>query len=836
MNTQRFFIYVLFCLFPALTAAQEATLSGRVRDQKSHQEIFGVNISIKGTQLRTTTDLNGGYVLRIINPNRQMVVVFLHPAYETREMPLDSVLFVNRIYLQPLDNPQQTAELFQAPELVVSGILRDVNTHQEIRGVNIFVQGTQIGSSSDFAGRYSLRILNASRQTVVAFRHIAYEQRAIVLDSLATMRYIYLQPRIIPLQAIEVEEEAIQRLEIDKDLPQATSVIAARNFEIRGYVDAGDLLRTDHSVQVEEEFSGKKTVAIRGGNADEVVVLYNGIKMNSAYDNVFDLSLVDLEDVERLEIIKGSNTALYGPEAFSGVVNIVPKEQQDYSIRFQQRFGTYRSGNWGLHLYQKLNRLHGSYSLKRGGNQRNFEGGTGGSTQVENTSLHHTANLGYSFAKSPEGQLANTLNAMFMHSELEYDNRRDVESDSSFNQLLSLSYTGDLAFLKNLDLSVALRRLEEDQFSTRQPDTTLNRDIADHDFHLNAGKSVKTEKMEFTLAYQFQRANLDFLEDHAIGASPPTALKDTELERRQHGLVAIGKFHGKTGSHFLKTLDLEVSLRHDRVNDEQTNVVPTTPAQVEHDWKRTTVKFAVNFSGYRKELAFNGYLSFGSNAKFPTLFQQISSPSLLTDASTQPNLNPEKNNSLEIGVLVTKDTRDLPTIYGWQVSGNFFQNHYDNKFRTYTVPGSHFVFYDNVKNARIAGVEVRPSLFLFRKKLTFELGLSRYFISDRAAFPFKSESKSTLAVNLDHAGYSLQVHWFKEGEQTGWVLNEDDRFEESILPDYSNLDVHLSKTFAFGRFKLFANASGRNLLDDDFTLQGLALRDRRFYLTIGAQY
>lgn len=722
-----------------------------------------------------------------------------------------------------------------AQEITISGIVRNVNTHQEIRGVNIFVQGTQLGTSSDFAGRYALRIPNANGQIVVTFRHIAYEPRAIALDSLSATRYVDMQPRIIPLQAVEVEEEGIQRLEIDRDLPQTTSVIAARNFEIRGYVDAGDLLRTDHSVQVEEEFSGKKTVAIRGGNADEVVVLYNGIKMNSAYDNVFDLSLIDLEDVERVEIIKGSNTALYGPEAFSGVVNLVPKVQQDYTVRFQQRFGTYRSGNWGLHLYRKLSRLHGSYSLKRGGIQRHFNDGTD-SGELQNTSLHHTANLGYDFSKSPDGHPANSLNAMFVHSSLDYDNRRDGETLDNFNQLLSLNYKGDLTFLKNLDLAVAVRRLEEDQLSTLLADTTLNRDIADHDFYLNAGKSLRTEKMEFTLAYQLQRADLDFTDVRTIGAEQPATSRDGELRRRHHGLVAIGKFHGDTGSDFLQKLDVEVSLRHDRVNDEQTNAVPATAGEIEHDWKRTTVKFAVNFSGYSKDLACNGYFSFGNNAKFPTLFQQISLPAEATEDANQPNLNPEKNRSLGMGVLVTKDTREQPTIYGWQVSGSFFQNHYDNKFRVYTVPGSPFVFYDNVNTARISGAEINPSLFLFRKKLTLELGLSRYFISDKAAFPFKSESKRTLTANIDHAGYSFQVHWFKEGEQAGWIVQPNGRFGELTLPDYSNLDVHLSKTFEFGKLKLFANASGRNPLNDDFALQGLALRDRRFYLTLGAQY
>ncbi|MEK7729535.1 MAG: TonB-dependent receptor plug domain-containing protein, partial [candidate division KSB1 bacterium] len=223
------------------------------------------------------------------------------------------------------------ATVLLSQEVSVSGLVRDRNTHREISGVNIFLRGTKIGTTSDFAGRFFLRLPEGGSSAPLMFRHVAYEVREISLDSVRALKTIYLQPRVIILPSVEVEAQNVVRMEIAKDLPQPTAVLDAKNFEIRGYVDAGDLLKTDQSVQVEEELSGKKTVAIRGGNADEVIVLYNGVKMNSSYDNVFDLSLIDLEDIERFEIIKGSNTALYGPEAFSGVINIVPKVPQDYT-------------------------------------------------------------------------------------------------------------------------------------------------------------------------------------------------------------------------------------------------------------------------------------------------------------------------------------------------------------------------------------------------------------------------------------------------------------------------------------------------------------------------
>jgi hypothetical protein len=152
------------------------------------------------------------------------------------------------------------------------------------------------------------------------------------------------------------------------------------------------------------------------------------------------------------------------------------------------------------------------------------------------------------------------------------------------------------------------------------------------------------------------------------------------------------------------------------------------------------------------------------------------------------------------------------------------------------IPGFPVTFYDNVKIANISGFEIKPAIYLLNNKITAELGLSKYYISEKAAFPFKYDLKRTLNVEFDHEGYSLQFLWFFEGEQSGWIRNTDGRLTEIILPEYSNLDIHLSKFFEVYNFKLFFNLSARNIFDDDFQLNGLTIRDKRFYFTFGAQY
>jgi hypothetical protein len=728
--------------------------------------------------------------------------------------------------------------LIYSQDRVVTGYVQDVNTHYQISNVNIYIKGTQVGVTSDFTGRYSLRVPRGAIDAVIVFRHIGYEEKEVSLEELLEDGDMFLQPRVIPLRGVTMEEERERELEISKDLPQTVSTLEAKRFEIRGYVDAGDLLRTDHSVQVEEDLSGKKTISIRGGNPDDIVVLYNGIRLNRSFDNVFDFSLVDLEDVERFEIIKGSNTALYGPEAFSGVVNIVPKRQYDYNVRFHQRIGTYRSGNWGLHFYKRLGPLHGSYSFKRGGMERQFSDMPEEEGRLENTSFHHTANLTWSFREHADGSPASSLSAMYTYTSLEYNNPRDVESLLNVNELLSLQFEGDVGALKDIDVSVSLGRLDEEQYLTSGTGA-MYWSIDDRTVQVHTEKGFRFRSLELLFAHQYKYNRLDFTDERRNLREEPLGLESSVFERHHHGLVGIAKLHGSLDSQFLHSVDLDGSVRQDWVSDTQTDAVVRGEGETglfgQNRWDEMVFKLALSLSGYRRDMTFSAHINFGYNTKFPTLFQQISLP-LFYSTSTAA-LRPERNRSVELSAVLGRELHDRGALYGWEVSGNYFKNQYDEKFRSLTLPGIPVMFYDNVPDARISGFETKWSVFFFRKKVTVELGVAKYYISEKAAFPYKSDYKHTVNFMLDHAGYSLQVHLFKEGEQSGWIRQSSGSFAEIALPEFTNMDVHLSKTFQLGRLKLFANASGRNLLNEDTTiLQGLAIRDRRYYLTMGAQY
>ncbi len=121
--------------------------------------------------------------------------------------------------------------------------------------------------------------------------------------------------------------------------------------------------------------------------------------------------------------------------------------------------------------------------------------------------------------------------------------------------------------------------------------------------------------------------------------------------------------------------------------------------------------------------------------------------------------------------------------------------------------------------------------------MTIEFGWARYFISEKSAFPFKYDMKRTMNIIVDHAGYGFQLNWFKQGNEIAWIRQLSGEFADVSLAGYTDIDIHLNKTFTlFYHLKLFASFSVRNLLNNDIVLEKLTLRDRRFYITLGAQY
>ena len=88
-------------------------------------------------------------------------------------------------------------------------------------------------------------------------------------------------------------------------------------------------------------------VSIRGGSFDQVLILLNGINITDPQTGHFSLDLpVELQNIQRIELLQGPNSRIWGPNAYSGVINIVTgQDSKEPGTRFQGQIG---GGSFGF--------------------------------------------------------------------------------------------------------------------------------------------------------------------------------------------------------------------------------------------------------------------------------------------------------------------------------------------------------------------------------------------------------------------------------------------------------------------------------------------------------
>jgi vitamin B12 transporter len=111
------------------------------------------------------------------------------------------------------------------------------------------------------------------------------------------------------------------------------SVITARQFEDRQVRIVSDVLRDVPGVAVSRNGAvGNQTqVRIRGTEGNHVLTLIDGIKASDPFFGEFDYATLLADDVARVEVLRGQQSAIYGSDAIGGVINYITPTGRDLS-------------------------------------------------------------------------------------------------------------------------------------------------------------------------------------------------------------------------------------------------------------------------------------------------------------------------------------------------------------------------------------------------------------------------------------------------------------------------------------------------------------------------
>ena len=134
--------------------------------------------------------------------------------------------------------------------------------------------------------------------------------------------------------SIKIKEVVVSATKIEEPVEETTSrvvIIPWKTIDSKGTEFIGDILKDIPELNlVQNGGQGKLTeVFLRGGSPSQALVMIDGVKVKSTTTGSFDFSGITSDDIERIEIVKGPQSTIYGSEAMAGVINIITKKGRD---------------------------------------------------------------------------------------------------------------------------------------------------------------------------------------------------------------------------------------------------------------------------------------------------------------------------------------------------------------------------------------------------------------------------------------------------------------------------------------------------------------------------
>lgn len=201
----------------------------------------------------------------------------------------------------------------------VSGTVRDASTGETLPGVNVRIEGTTQGASTDIDGRYRIIGVRPGEYAVV-FSYIGYQSQRSeavrVRIDLTTTIDVELRPTSI--EAGEVVVTADRAL-FQRDVTATTATVSGDEIRDLPVENFGDVVALQAGV-----VGSGGDLHFRGGRAGEVGYWVDGVPVTDVYNGGLALSLEN-ESVQEVQVVTGAFNAEYG-QALSGIVNVVTRD------------------------------------------------------------------------------------------------------------------------------------------------------------------------------------------------------------------------------------------------------------------------------------------------------------------------------------------------------------------------------------------------------------------------------------------------------------------------------------------------------------------------------
>ncbi len=216
----------------------------------------------------------------------------------------------------------------QGTDAMLFGDVKAKETGEHLPHATITVKGTTLKTKCDASGHFKMTDLPVGKQIVVANLE-GYQEQEIEVEMVSgkgTAVYFKLDKDALELSQVVVTGTRTEHFV--KNVPIRTEVLTSQALKSKNALNLYDALEGVPGIRVEQQcqFCNFSMVRMQGLGAEHTQVLLDGEPVYSGLAGVYGLQQMGTNDIDRLEVVKGAGSALYGSSAVAGAINIISKE------------------------------------------------------------------------------------------------------------------------------------------------------------------------------------------------------------------------------------------------------------------------------------------------------------------------------------------------------------------------------------------------------------------------------------------------------------------------------------------------------------------------------
>ena len=239
-------------------------------------------------------------------------------------------------------------------QITLTGQVVD-DTNMGLPGANLLIQGTAEGTFCDADGNFTLQT-EQPLPFVLEVTFVGYRTRTVNIDAPQSDLFLVLEPA----PGNEIVISASRKREMVQEAPAAVSLVTARKLEADLVAEPMLSLRNLPGVDIAQYSPSGGQINLRGRSEvfqteTFIVADYRNIVIPNLGFLVFGQHPIDALDLERIEVVKGPGSALYGPGVEAGVVHFISKDPFRYEgTSFSLGAGNQEQFNSSFRHAQKL--------------------------------------------------------------------------------------------------------------------------------------------------------------------------------------------------------------------------------------------------------------------------------------------------------------------------------------------------------------------------------------------------------------------------------------------------------------------------------------------------